>query len=154
LHTGTPQQVNTEVVFVYPLLVSRKLLITAYRACLYAADQEQPGDRRLFRAKKLTAQISILQYERKGNMAAMKKTKIDATIFNQACDDLYDQGRLFDRDMALNELEWAHLDQPDWQKRVKSMDAEEMADFIVSYVLDPLDEANEAFTTAEMADAE
>lgn len=73
---------------------------------------------------------------------AMKKTKIDPTIFNQAVNDLYEQGRLFDRDDALRELEWAHLDQPDWPKRVKDMDAEQMADFIVSFVLDPMDEFN------------
>lgn len=72
----------------------------------------------------------------------MKKTKIDLAIFDQAVNDLYEQGYLFDRDMALNELEWAHLDQPDFAKRVKGMDAEQMADFIKCYVLDPMDEFN------------
>ena len=88
---------------------------------------------------------------------ALKATKIDAMVFDQAVNDLYEQNRLFDRDEALKALQWAHLDLEDgdgWQKRVNAMDAEEMASFIVSYVLDPIDEANEAFETAEMADTE
>jgi len=39
----------------------------------------------------------------------------------------------------------AHLDLEDgdgWQARANGMDAEEMAEFIVSYVLDPIDEFN------------
>lgn len=76
---------------------------------------------------------------------AMKATKIKQTVFDQAVNDLYDEGRLFDRDDALKALQWAHLDLEDgdgWQKRVNAMDAEEMAEFIVSYVLDPIDEFN------------
>ena len=83
---------------------------------------------------------------------AMKATKIDAMVFDQAVNDLYEQDRLFDRDQALRALQFAHLDLEDgagWQKRVNAMDAEEMAQFIVSYVLDPMDEANLAFTDAE-----
>ena len=88
---------------------------------------------------------------------ALKATKIDMMVFDQACQDLFDEGRLFDRDMALKALQWAHLDLEDgdgWQKRVNSMDAEEMAEFIVSYVLDPIDDFNRIATDAEMADAE
>ena len=87
---------------------------------------------------------------------AMKATKIKMAVFDQAVNDLYDQERLFDRDEALKALQWAHLDLEDgdgWQARVNSMDAEEMAEFIVSYVLDPMDEANLAFTDAEETDA-
>jgi len=88
---------------------------------------------------------------------AMKATEIKQTVFDQAVNDLYDEGRLFDRDDALKALQWAHLDLEDgdgWQKRVNSMDAEEMAEFIVSYVLDPIDDFNRIATDAEMADAE
>lgn len=76
---------------------------------------------------------------------AMKATKIKMAVFDQAVNDLYNEGRLFDRDDALKALRWAHLDLEDgdgWQKRVNAMDAEEMAEFIVSYVLDPIDEFN------------
>ena len=76
---------------------------------------------------------------------AMKTTKIKQAVFDQAVNDLYGQDRLFDRDEALKALQWAHLDLEDgdgWQKRVNAMDAEEMAKFIVSYVLDPMDEFN------------
>lgn len=76
---------------------------------------------------------------------AMKATKIKMAVFDQAVNDLYNEGRLFDRDDALKALRWAHLDLEDgagWQERVNSMDAEEMAEFIVSYVLDPIDEFN------------
>jgi len=88
---------------------------------------------------------------------AMKATEIKQTVFDQAVNDLHDEGRLFDRDEALKALQWAHLDLEDgdgWQKRVNSMDAEEMAEFIVSYVLDPIDDFNRIATDAEMADAE
>lgn len=76
---------------------------------------------------------------------AMKATKIKMAVFDQAVNDLYNEGRLFDRDETLKALQWAHLDLEDgdgWQERVNSMDAEEMAEFIVSYVLDPMDEFN------------
>jgi len=76
---------------------------------------------------------------------AMKATKIKQAVFDQAVNDLYEHGRLFDRDEALTALQWAHLDLEDgagWQKRVNAMDAEKMAEFIVSYVLDPIDEFN------------
>ena len=76
---------------------------------------------------------------------ALKATKIKMAVFDQAVNDLYEQDRLFDRDDALKALQWAHLDLEDgagWQKLVNSMDAEEMAKFIVSYVLDPMDEFN------------
>ena len=75
----------------------------------------------------------------------MKATKIKQTVFDQAVNDLYDEGRLFDRDEALKALQWAHLDLEDsdgWQKRVNAMDAEAMAEFIVNYFLDPIDEFN------------
>ena len=88
---------------------------------------------------------------------ALKATKIKQAVFDQAVNDLYDEGRLFDRDEAFKALQWAHLDLEDgdgWQKRVNSMDAEEMASFIVSYVLDPIDDFNRIATDAEMADAE
>jgi len=87
---------------------------------------------------------------------ALKATKIDTMVFDQAVSDLYDEDRLFDRDEALKALQWAHLDLEDgdgWQKRVNAMDAEEMASFIVSYVLDPIDDFNRIATDAEMADA-
>lgn len=87
---------------------------------------------------------------------AMKATKIKQVVFDQAVNDLYDEGYLFDRDEALKALQWAHLDLEDgagWQARVNSMDAEEMAKFIVSYFLDPMYEANRAFTDAEETDA-
>ena len=76
---------------------------------------------------------------------ALKATKIKMAVFDQAVNDLYDAGLLFDRDEALKALQWAHLDLEDgdgWQARANSMDAEEMAEFIVSYVLDPIDEFN------------
>jgi len=76
---------------------------------------------------------------------AMKATEIKMAVFDQAVNDLYDAGLLFDRDEALKALQWAHLDLEDgdgWQARANSMDAEEMAEFIVSYVLDPIDEFN------------
>lgn len=72
----------------------------------------------------------------------MTKTKIDMMVFDQACNYLEAEGRLFDRENALTELGWVHLEQPNWQKRVNGMDAEEMAKFIASYVLDPIDEFN------------
>ena len=83
---------------------------------------------------------------------AMKATRIKTAVFDQAVNDLYDEGRLFDRDEAFKALQWAHLDLEDgdgWQARVNSMDAEEMAEFIVSYVLDPMDEVNLALTDKE-----
>ena len=76
---------------------------------------------------------------------AMKATKIKQAVFDQAVNDLYDEGRLFDRDEAFKALQWAHLDLEDgdgWQKRVNAMDSEEMAEFIASYILDPMDEFN------------
>jgi len=76
---------------------------------------------------------------------AMKATKIKMAVFDQAVNDLYEEGRLFDRDEALKALQWAHLDLEDgdgWQARANGMDAEEMAEFIVSYFLDPIDEFN------------
>jgi len=76
---------------------------------------------------------------------AMKATEIKMAVFDQAVNDLYDAGLLFDRDEALKALQWAHLDLEDgdgWQARANSMDAKEMAEFIVSYVLDPIDEFN------------
>lgn len=76
---------------------------------------------------------------------ALKATKIKQAVFDQAVNDLYDEGRLFDRDDALKALQWAHLDLEDgdgWQERVNAMDAEAMAEFIVSYFLDPIDEFN------------
>lgn len=88
---------------------------------------------------------------------AMKATKIKRAVFDQAVNDLFVDGYLFDRDEAYRALQWAHLDLEDgdgWQARVNSMDSEEMAEFIVSYVLDPIDEANRALEDAANADRE
>jgi len=78
---------------------------------------------------------------------------VDSMVFDEACYLLDKKGYLFDRDQAMAEIVFADGEIDDWQNKLNYMDAEAMADWLEDWI-GLTDEANEAFTTAEMADAE
>ena len=85
-----------------------------------------------------------------------KKTKtvvVDRMVFDEACMLLDRKGYLFDRDMAMAEIVMADGEIEDWQSKLNYMDSEALADWLEDWI-GFVNEANEAFTTAEMADAE
>lgn len=75
-------------------------------------------------------------------MAKKTTVKIDGMVFDQACQYLEDDGMLFDRDMVMSEIVHADQEIDGWQSKLNRMDSEALADWIKSFVLDPIDDFN------------
>jgi hypothetical protein len=97
-------------------------------------------------------QISAV--ERTGKMAKKTTVKVDGMVFDEACSLLEADGSLFDRDMVMSEIVHANQEIDDWQSKLNYMDSETLADWIKSFVLDPIDDFNrmtEDFYQEELA---